>query len=229
MSLFLPDGWETMRDLPLLTLLHGVYGSHWAWPFKGGAHRTAQEMIRAGEIKPVAIVMPSDGLWGEGSGYLAHEDADYESWIVDDVPAAVMENIPSVTPDSKRTICGLSMGGYGALRLGAKHAGMFTGISAHSSITHVSQLRTFVVEDLEAYRLTDADRLGAFDWLSAHRDRLPPLRFDCGTEDILIEENRELHRRLDEAGIVHRYQEFSGGHEWPYWIEQLHLYISGQK
>jgi hypothetical protein len=27
------------ESLPLVILLHGVYGSHWAWLFKGGAHR----------------------------------------------------------------------------------------------------------------------------------------------------------------------------------------------
>ena len=32
--------------------------------------------------------MPSDGLWGDGSGYVPHADADYERWIVDEVPAA---------------------------------------------------------------------------------------------------------------------------------------------
>jgi len=84
-SLFLPDGWEEMQDLPLLTLMHGVYGSHWAWPFKGGAHVTAREMIAGREIRPLAIAMPSDGLWCDGSGYLAHKAADYEAWIVDKV------------------------------------------------------------------------------------------------------------------------------------------------
>jgi enterochelin esterase-like enzyme len=50
-----------------------------------------------------------------------------------------------------------------------------------------------------------------------HRDRLPPLRFDCGTEDLLIEENRQLHRDLTAAEVPHTYQEFPGGHDWPYW------------
>ena len=36
MSLFIPPGIVGKTDLPLVILLHGVYGSHWAWTRKGG-------------------------------------------------------------------------------------------------------------------------------------------------------------------------------------------------
>ena len=220
-SLYLPEGWESMEDLPLLTLLHGVYGSHWVWPFKGGAHITANEMIAAGEIKPLAIAMPSDGLWCEGSGYLPHKLADYEAWIVEDVPDAVVENCPAVTVQSKRFIAGLSMGGYGALRLGAKHADRYSAISGHSSITDFQQLEKFVVEPLDAYTLADSEGLSAAYWMEKNAATLPPLRFDCGADDVLIEENRQLHNELNESGITHEYEEFAGEHSWDYWIEHL--------
>ena len=38
-TLWIPD--KTTGPVPLVILLHGVYGSHWAWAGKGGAHRTA--------------------------------------------------------------------------------------------------------------------------------------------------------------------------------------------
>ena len=41
-TLFLPDGWESLVDMPLVVMLHGVHGSHWAWVFNGGAHRLAR-------------------------------------------------------------------------------------------------------------------------------------------------------------------------------------------
>jgi tetratricopeptide (TPR) repeat protein len=53
------------------------------------------------------------------------------------------------------------------------------------------------------------------------RGNLPPIRFDCGTEDFLIEPNRELHRGLTAAGIPHRYEEFAGAHTWDYWEQHL--------
>ena len=33
--------------------------------------------------------------------------------------------------------------------------------------------------------------------------------------------NRALHAALDARGIEHQYEEFAGGHDWPYW--RLHL------
>lgn len=220
-SLFLPEGWEEMRDLPLLTLMHGVYGSHWAWPFKGGAHVTAREMIAAGELRPLAVAMPSDGLWCDGSGYLVHKTADYEAWIVEDVRDAVLENVPAVTARSKQFIAGLSMGGYGALRLGAKYPHAYTAISAHSAITDFAQFAAFVDKPLEDYPLADFDDLSVLYWIKENASHLPPLRFDCGIDDSLIEVNRTLHRELEAAGIAHDYEEFPGEHSWDYWI--LHL------
>src|SRR5437588_8164552 len=74
LSLFVPREAAAITNIPVVILLHGVYGSHWAWALKGGAHRTAAALIQAREIPPMVLAMPSDGLWGDGSGYLPHPD-----------------------------------------------------------------------------------------------------------------------------------------------------------
>ena len=221
LTLFVPEGVRGgagANTVPLVLLLHGVYGSHWAWALKGGAHRTAARLIAEGAIPPMVLAMPSDGLWGDGSGYVAHPGgADYERYVVDDVPACVAEVVQGVGPGSPLFIAGLSMGGFGALRLGAKHADRFRGISGHSSITHFSQMSRFVEEPLSAYGPPADAGQSVLHWMEANRATLPAVRFDCGTSDLLIEENRTLHRELDARGIPHTYEEFPGGHEWPYW------------
>ena len=58
-TFFIPPGSDAARDLPLVLLLHGVYGSHWAWALKGGAHRTAARLIADGLIPPMVLAMPS--------------------------------------------------------------------------------------------------------------------------------------------------------------------------
>jgi enterochelin esterase-like enzyme len=220
-TIYIPPGCEDETNLAAIILLHGVYGSHWDWAYKGGAHRVAQRLIESNVIRPVALVMPSDGLWGDGSGYLPHAHADYERWIVEDVRGSVTETLPCIGDDSRWFISGLSMGGYGALRLGAKYPQNFRGVSGHSSITHFSQMPKFVDDPLESYGHQDPDNVEAAHWLIQHKDSLPPLRFDCGTDDILIEENRALHQRLESEGAPHHYQEFDGGHTWEYWNEHL--------
>jgi S-formylglutathione hydrolase FrmB len=221
-TLYVPPGVESSRNVPLVLLLHGVYGSHWAWALKGGAHVTAARLIAERAIPPMVLAMPSDGLWGDGSGYVAHaHGGDFDRYIVDDVPACVSEVVPAVGPDSPRFIAGLSMGGFGALRLGAKYPTQFRGISGHSSITHFSQMSRFVEEPLDAYGPLPESEQSVLHWLDANRGKLPPLRFDCGTSDPLLDDNRALHRELDARGIRHVYEEFPGGHEWPYWERHL--------
>jgi putative tributyrin esterase len=217
-SLYIPG--DAMGAVPVVILLHGVYGSHWSWAFQGGAHRTAERMIRDGEIPPMILAMPSDGLWGDSSGYIGHSGQDVEAWIAEEVPLAVQEVTPLAATNSPRFLAGLSMGGFGALRIGAKHGANFLGVSGHSSITEIEQLRQLTEEDVPSLVQAPEDRtlLAA---ILANRYHLPAIRFDCGRTDYLIEANRELHARLDEAGIPHGYDEFAGGHEWPYWEEHL--------
>lgn len=217
---FVPSSTD-LTDLPLVILLHGVYGSSWAWSQKGGVHLTAWDMIQKGIIAPMIIAMPSDGLWGDGSGYIPHKDKDYEKWIVEDVTKAVIDNVASLGQNSKLFIGGLSMGGFGALRLGIKYANTFTAISAHSSITSIDQMPLFVEEQLLNYKNIDQNELSIYGIIQSTKNNLPHIRFDCGTEDILIEENRKLHAQLKSDNIDHVYEEFSGGHEWPYWQEHV--------
>jgi enterochelin esterase-like enzyme len=208
--------------LPLVTLLHGVYGSAWIWSQKAGVHRTALRLIEQGEIPPMVIAMPSDGLWGDGSGYLSHNALCFDSWIVEDVPAAVIENLPEVDESSPRFMAGLSMGGYGAMRLGAKHGKRYAALSAHSSITELQHMAMFVEEPLSAYAGDAEEReLSVLETILNNSATLPALRFDCGAEDPLLEANRNLHTRLQTAGIAHTYQEFPGGHDWDYWEQHI--------
>jgi pimeloyl-ACP methyl ester carboxylesterase len=137
------------RGRPLVILLHGVYGSHWAWVRQAGAHRLAARLQAAGDVPPCIVAMPSDGLWGDGSGYLRHHAQDFERWIVEEVPAAVAHAIPSVTPDSPQMIAGLSMGGFGALRIAAEYPQRFLAASGHSAITDSAQMRDFIEEYLD--------------------------------------------------------------------------------
>lgn len=204
---------------PLVVLLHGVYGSHWGWTEKGAVHRTARRLIEEGRIPPMVLAMPSDGLRGDGTGYLDGPDGDFERWILDDVPAAAAEAAPEVDPEAPFFLTGLSMGGFGTLRIGARHPERFLALSAHSAVTGLADLRPFI----ETPMATPADGDGpeVAPLLIRNADRLPPFRFDCGLEDPLLASNRLLHHSLEEAGVPHSYQEFDGGHAWPYW--RLHI------
>jgi pimeloyl-ACP methyl ester carboxylesterase len=150
-----------------------------------------------------------------------HSDADYERWIVDEVPAAAALGDDRITPDSPLFIAGLSMGGFGALRLGAKYPDRFRGISAHSAVTTLGRLDEVIEERLDA--LPGSGQPTAprcTGWRPTPRgcrrcaSTAAPTITCCPA-------TARLHAALDARGIEHQYEEFAGGHDWPYW--RLHL------
>ena len=112
-------------------------------------------------------------------------------------------------------LIGLSMGGFGALTLGARHGDRVAAVAGMSSITDFDQMEIFV-GDVSMYDVDPAARsvLGS---VLAHRDRLPAIALDCGAEDLLYEHNVALHAALTEHGIAHEWQVHPGGHSWDYW------------
>ncbi|MEX1238098.1 MAG: alpha/beta hydrolase-fold protein [Cyclobacteriaceae bacterium] len=219
--IFEPPNVRDDQTLSVVILLHGVYGSAWNWAYNTGIHLKANEMINRGELPPMVLAMPSDGLWGDGSAYLPHDGYDFEKWIALDVIDAVEEKIAGVQKHSPLFIAGLSMGGFGALRIGAKYGFKFKGIAGHSSITNLQQMKLFVEEDISGYQQEDPVDNDIFKTFQRFRGQLPPVRFDCGSNDQLIEHNRMLHRQMQDAGIEHVYEEHPGGHEWSYWAEHI--------
>lgn len=219
-SVFVPAG-ESYTNLPIVILLHGVYGSHWIWSQKTGIHLKMKSWIENNLLSPMLVVMPSDGLWGDGSGYLSHPNFDFEKWIIDDVIDATVELIPQASKSSQLFIAGLSMGGFGALRIGAKYGTKFSGISGLSSITQLEEMKNFVEEDISFLTQDDQQTASVFETITSNREQLPRFRFDCGLSDSLLKGNRKLHDQLKEQGIPHTYKEYPGSHEWDYWEEHI--------
>jgi putative tributyrin esterase len=204
------------KPLPMLLLLHGVFDSHWGWWMRGAVVESAIAMVQRGELPPIAIAMPSDGLWGDGSAYVRHGNEDAETWIVKDVVQSVKHFFPSVET-GKFFLSGSSMGGFAALRLGCKYADRVAGISAHSSITRIEQMPWFVPHSKSDYVTGRGEKLDILYWAAQNSKMLPPIRFDCGRKDTLFQANRKLHHELTKLGIAHTFEEFQGGHEWSYW------------
>ena len=86
---YVPPGLNSAVTLPIVILLHGVYGSAWSWPFSSGVHIKTNDLIQKGELPPMILAMPSDGLWGDGSAFLPLGNYNFEKWIAEDVADAV--------------------------------------------------------------------------------------------------------------------------------------------
>ena len=221
-TFFIPPQLSKITEaVPVVILLHGVYGSHWAWAYNINVHNIAMKLIEEGTIQPMVLMMPSDGLFGDGSGYFNHGDKDFEKWIVQDVVNIIKEVLKVEQDNIKLFIAGLSMGGYGALRLMAKHPKLFHAASGLSSITNLKDMLPFLAKDEQRYFSKKFGAEEVFVYLKKNKKRLPPFRFDCGIDDSLIKSNRLLHEKLEREGIPHVYEEFSGAHSNEYWNRNI--------
>ena len=221
-TLYVPPLAGATGPLPLVVLLHGVYASHWAWTLNIGVHHVARQLIASGQLRPLVIAMPSDGLWGAGSAYLQHGRRDFEGWIVDDVPALARQAVPALAPAGQVCLGGLSMGGYGALRLAGRHPARFAAVAAHSSITRLAGLAPFISPAEMQYYQSHFGPEEAAAYLLQNRAHLPPLRFDCGLADPLLADNMLLSQQLTRHGIAHEYEELPGDHSNAYWHDNIH-------
>lgn len=217
------NAYSKSKDVPIVILLHGVYGNNWVWMNLGGAHEVYDQLREGPQgISEMVLVMPSDGNYFAGSAYLPLQGhADYEAWIVEDMLNATIDAIDCISDQSNVYIAGLSMGGYGALRLGAKYASKFAGVSAHSAITQLDQMSEFVNEPLSHYTCSNAHEASIMHWAKKNSTTLPPIRFDCGKADALLKGNRQLSKQLEQLSIPHAYEEFEGQHSWDYWHTHL--------
>ena len=219
-TVFVPPNTQDLSNLPMVMLLHGVYSSHWAWTRQMNVHNIVLDHIEKGLLSAMVLVMPSDGLWGDGSAYLPHSGFNFENWITEDVIEAVILEIPQVGKSSKKFISGLSMGGYGALRIGSKYSHIFNGFSGHSSITGLDQMPLFVMDEISIFNPEHKDK-SVLNSLQNNKHELSPFRFDCGIDDLLIEHNRTLHKQLNQLKIPHIYEEYTGSHTASYWQEHI--------
>jgi len=118
-SLYLPPGYDAgAARYPTLYLLHGKDGNHLEWLHEGHLRQTLDRMIAAGTVVPMIVVMPDGGgdSWYVNSKALGGK-GDYQTAIATDLVASVDGSLRTKAERRYRAIGGLSMGGFGALRL----------------------------------------------------------------------------------------------------------------
>lgn len=198
-------------------LLHGLSDDYTIW------HRRTRIETYVAEL-PLIVVMP-DGFRGFYTNN--HAGPAYATYLAEELPAWIERNFPAKRTREGRCIGGLSMGGYGALRLGLGYPDRYVSINSHSGALLAGEQRKHRFSATESEQIFGDNPTGTEHDLThlARRakaaGKLPPIRIDCGVDDFLIAENREYHRRLMEMSIPHEYEEFPGAHSWDYW--DLHV------
>lgn len=214
-----------------LYLLHGYSGNQDDWLTYSNIRRLSDEY-------DLAVVMPC----GENSFYLdGHSRGTMWGEMVG---RELVEFTRRMFPLSQRRedtfIGGLSMGGFGALRLGSWYHETFgkifslSGAFVTDDIFGQTEDYKDVVGDYKFYYRTFGDLNRVKDnekdpfWCvkqSVASGDIPEVYLACGENDFLIQENRDAKEKLEKLGVKLHYQESPGIHDWKFWNAQIGLAI----
>ncbi len=119
---------QETTDIPVLYLLHGMGGNHSVWERRTSIERYVADY-------GLAVIMPSTDLgWYTDTVY----DMKYWTFIAEELPEICHELFPQLTRKREKTYAaGLSMGGYGALKLGLAKSENFAAVISLSGAVSV--------------------------------------------------------------------------------------------
>ncbi len=132
---FLPKGYDDKANkdtrYPLVIWLHGMWEDHDRFYTRGGAK--VLDKLRGEDEIPEMVVVCANG--SRSSFYIngAAKGTAYEDLIAKDLLEHCDETYRIKAEHTSRAIVGVSMGGYGALKIAFKHPQSFGVVAAHSA------------------------------------------------------------------------------------------------
>ena len=133
-NIVLPTKYDQSTErFPVLYLLHGLTGNYTNWAGMGVPKYASKFNL--------IVVMPDGGNswyvnWAKSDD---GQKNDWEDCIIKDVIGHVDANFRTISKREGRAINGLSMGGFGGLMLGLRHADMFCSIGSHSGAIAIAK------------------------------------------------------------------------------------------
>jgi putative tributyrin esterase len=231
-NLILPRNYaKSERRYPVLYLLHGYTDHYPAWV-------SYTNLVQYARGYEEIIVMPE----GDNGFYTnSHSDPRlaWEDFLIKDLIPYVDLHYRTVASRQGRAIAGLSMGGYGAMKLGLKYPRMFAAVASLSGALAAAQPSKEGIED-PVFRKLLGGIFGPPDSPQrANEDpfqlvkrvsmiEVPQLYIAIGSSDFLLEENREFVKLLSNLKIPYEYREVPGKHEWPVWDRQIQVVLALQ-
>lgn len=228
-----PDYHCSTRRYPVVYLLHGFTDDESGWIQFGEVNVSADQLIKAGEIPSMIIVMPDGGVTWYIDDYAGK--APFETMLLKELIPHVDATYRTRPKREFRGVSGLSMGGYGSLMFAMRNPDVFAACAAFSSGVMTEEEIVAMPDDrwdrvfssLFGEKLRGQDRLNDH-WkkysplslaASLESDSLKKVRYyiDCGDDDFLYKGNAALHVLLRDRMIPHEYRVRDGAHEWLYW------------
>lgn len=216
------------RNVKTLYLFHGYSANNKDW-------LTGSRIQEFASKYNLAVVMPA----AENSFYLNGKGTGkaYGTYVGEELVSYMQKTFHLSAKKEDNFLCGLSMGGFGSIHTALMYPDTFSKSAALSSALIVNSIKNMEpgtgnpIADYDYYygvfgdltKLDESENNPEYliRRLKSAGKKIPDLYMACGTEDFLIEENREFHRFLMEQEIQVMYTESPGVHDWNFWNEYL--------
>lgn len=209
-------GTESEGKYKCLYLLHGLSDDHTIW-----LRRTSIE--RYADAKGICVVMPD----GDTSFYTDMKyGKKYYTFIAKELPRIICQfyNVSDKREDNY--IAGLSMGGYGALKIGLRNCNYFCAAAGLSAVTDMERRKHNTPHLMvpifgEELIVPEEDHLFTLVEKKAQDPYKPRIYMGVGTDDTLYGENVRLKEAFAANGYDITYRESKGDHNWAFWDEYI--------
>lgn len=219
----------TKVKYPVIYLLHGLTGHYSNWIDK------TKLVDYAARHKFIIVTAEGDNGWYSDSVMVANDK--YESYIVEELIPEVEKKFDAIGTRENRFIAGLSMGGYGSIKFGLKYPDKFSIVGSFSGALGAAGFTAktagnigksmdviFGAEDSESRKANDIFKI-IREITPEKIKALPFIYQSCGTEDFLIQNNRDFLALMNEKKVPHEYREFPGVHDWKFWDDQVREFL----
>ena len=203
-----------------LYLLHGLSDDHSIWLRRTSIERYAAEY-------GICVVMPR----ADKSFYCDMKyGMNYYTYVAKELPGIVCEFFNVSDRREDNFVAGLSMGGYGALKIALRECERFcagAGLSPCADIKARAEFRD-VFKPIFGDKLEvppEDDLLYLADMQSANPNK-PRLYIGIGTEDFLYDNVTGLRQKLEQNGYDFTYRESPGAHSWEFWDEYIQYVLA---
>ena len=218
------------EEMSVLYLLHGMTGSAGDWMVKASTERFMRDSGK--NIMIVLPTMQSNFYTDQKLGW------NYFTYVSEELPR-IIESYFNITPKRENTfVAGLSMGGYGALKMALTYPERFAYAASFSGgVDIVSILKSGDVNgenatifkamfgSAEETEGTSNDLYYLLENCVESKKQLPKLYVSCGTADFLWETNERFAAHAEQLGCdITFYKEDQMGHAWRFWdgeVEKL--------
>ena len=232
---YLPPGYDEQvkTRYPVLYLQHGGGEDETGWIRQGRANFILDNLIAAGNCKPMIVVMaygyarragqPAPNLAGRPFGSpeamkaMQEMTAAFEADVTEALIPFVDSTFRTIADRDHRAMAGLSMGGMQTFHVTLNHLDLFSHIGGFSGAAGPLVLGGQKLDPKTAYG-------GVFADPAAFAKKVRLLWLGIGTQEPerMLAGIRGLHTSLTEAGIQHVYYESPAtDHEWQTWRRSL--------